>query len=348
MAVRDIILIGASAGGVQALSNLVGGFPPDFPAAVFIVLHVSPYGNSAMPAILSRAGHLPAVHPRDGEPVQPGRVYVAPPDYHLVVQDGLVRLSRAPTENAQRPAVDVLFRSAAQAYGRRVMAVVLTGNLDDGTAGLAVVKRHGGTAVVQDPEEADYPSMPLSAIANVDVDHILPLAGIAPLLVELNRVPVEELQPSQPEAQPEDGDMKEELERGKDREEHGVPSDLTCPECGGSLRESRVEEVVHFRCRTGHAYSPETLLVKQDDVIEAALWAAVRSLLENAALARRMERRMSQGNRLSPGAQQHYNTRAQEAERYAEVLRRMIVEDKEKDEEKQKDELRAALPLRMT
>ncbi len=322
MAHRDIILIGASAGGVQALSKVIGGFPADFPAAVFVVLHISPYGRSSMPIILSRAGKLPAVHATDGEPVQMGRVYVAPPDQHLVLQDGFVRLSRAPTENAQRPAVDVLFRTGAQSYGRRAIGVVLTGTLDDGTAGLAVVKRHGGTAVVQEPEEAEYPSMPQSAIANVDVDHVLPLDGIAPLLVELIREPLEE-----PEPEPEDLDMKEELEHGQDHEEKGFPSDLTCPECGGSLRESRVEDIVHFRCRTGHAYSPETLLVKQDDVVEAALWAAVRSLQENAALARRMERRLSQGSRLGPGAEQRYQTRAEEAERHAEVLRRMLVQD---------------------
>jgi two-component system, chemotaxis family, protein-glutamate methylesterase/glutaminase len=326
MAHRDIILIGASAGGVQALSNLVGGLPADFPGAVFVVLHISPYGRSAMPMILSRAGNLPAAHATDGEPARMGRVYVAPPDHHMVVEDGVVRLSRAATENAQRPSIDVLFRTAAQAYGPRAVGVVLTGNLDDGTAGLAVVKRHGGTAVVQDPEDADYPSMPRSAIANVEVDYVLPLAGIAPLLLELIREPLEE-----PEPEPEENlDMKEELEHGHDHEELGVPSDLTCPDCGGSLRESRIEEVVHFRCRTGHAYSPETLLAKQDDVVEAALWAAVRSLLENAALARRMERRLSQGSRLGPGAEQRYQTRAEEAERHAEVLRRMLVQDEAK------------------
>ncbi len=292
-----------------------------------------------MPVILSRAGNLPAVHATDGEPVQMGRVYVAPPDHHLVLQDGLVRLSRAPTENAQRPAVDVLFRTAAQVYGRRVVAVVLTGNLDDGTAGLAVVKRHGGTAVVQEPEEAEYPSMPQSAIANVEVDHVLPLAGIAPLLVELIREPLEEPEPMEPEV----GDMKEELEHGQDREEQGVASDLTCPECGGSLRESRVEEVVHFRCRTGHAYSPETLLVKQDDVVEAALWAAVRSLLENAALARRMERRLGQGSRLGSSAEQRYERRAEEAERHAEVLRRMLIEDKIEDKARGPGQLSARM-----
>jgi len=326
MASRDIFLIGASAGGVQALSKLVEGLPADLPAAVFIVLHVAPHGRSAMPAILSRAGSLPAVHAEDGDPVQPGRIYVAPPDHHIILEEGTVRLSRAPTENAQRPAVDVLFRSGAQAYGRRVVAVVLTGNLDDGTAGLAVVKRYGGTAVVQDPEDADYPSMPLSAVTNVDVDHVLPLDGIAALLLELSSAPLEEPDPTEPE----DRDMKEELERGNDVEEQGVPSDLTCPECGGSLRESRVEEVVHFRCRTGHAYSPETLLAKQDDVVEAALWAAVRSLLENAALARRMEQRLSHIHRPNATMELRYKKRAQEAERHAEVLRRMLVHDKAK------------------
>ena len=236
MANRDILLIGASAGGVQALSKLVAGLPADLPAAVFIVLHVAPHGRSAMPVILSRAGHLPAVHAEDGQPVEPGRIYVAPPDHHIVLEGGEVRLSRAPTENAQRPAVDVLFRTAAQAYGRRVVAVVLTGNLDDGTAGLAVVKRHGGTAVIQDPEDADYPSMPLSAIHNVQVDHVLPLSGIAPLLVELVREPLAE-EPELPE--PEGRGMKGSSSTARDSEGQGVASDLTCPDCGGSLREGR-------------------------------------------------------------------------------------------------------------
>lgn len=320
---RDVILIGTSAGGVQALSAVAAGLPPDFPAAVFVVLHIAPYGRSAMPAILSRAGALPAKHAEDGEPVEPGRVYVAPADHHLMLEPGLVRLSRAPTENGQRPSVDVLFRSAAQAYGPRCVGVVLTGNLDDGTAGLAVVKRYGGVAVVQDPDEADYPSMPRSALQNVEVDHVSPLADIAPLLGELAREPVTTTGPL-----PEVDDMKTELEHGNDPEEKGVPSDLTCPECGGSLRESRVEAVIHFRCRTGHAYSPETLLVKQSDVVDAAIWAAVRALQENADLARRMDRRLRQTGMLAQMAHERYERRAQEAERHAEVLRRLLMEDK--------------------
>ncbi|HEX3129365.1 MAG TPA: chemotaxis protein CheB [Thermoanaerobaculia bacterium] len=320
---HDIILIGASAGGVQALSAVAAGLPPDLPAAVFVVLHIAPYGRSAMPSILARAGALPAKHAEDGEPVEPGRIYVAPADHHLMLEPGRVRISRAPTENGQRPSVDVLFRSAAQAYGPRCIGVVLTGNLDDGTAGLAVVKKYGGLAVVQDPDEADYPSMPHSALQNVEVDHVSPLADIAPLLAELAREPVTTTGPL-----PEEGDMKTELEHGKDPEEKGVPSDLTCPECGGSLRESRVEGVIHFRCRTGHAYSPETLLVKQSDVVDAAIWAAVRALQENADLARRMDRRLRQTGMLTQKAHERYERRAQEAERHAEVLRRLLMEDK--------------------
>ncbi len=189
---RDILVIGASAGGVQAISLVVEGLPADLKAAVFVVTHIAPHGSSAMPAILSRAGRLPAVHPRDGERIEGGRIYVAPPDHHLVIEDGRVRLSRAPTENGHRPAVDVLFRTASHNHGSRVVGVVLTGNLDDGTAGLAAIKRRGGIAVVQDPAEADYPSMPRSAIENVEIDHVLPLAEIGPLLGRLALEPAPE------------------------------------------------------------------------------------------------------------------------------------------------------------
>ena len=182
---RDIIVMGASAGGVQVLADLIGSLPADLPASIFIVMHLAPFGTSAMPAILSRSGRLAAVHPRDGESIQHGKVYVAPPDHHLLIEPDRVRISQGPTENGHRPAVDVLFRSAAQVYGPRVVGVVLTGNLDDGTAGLALIKKYHGIAVVQDPEEADYPGMPRSAIAQVNVDHILPLAEIGPLLADL-------------------------------------------------------------------------------------------------------------------------------------------------------------------
>jgi two-component system chemotaxis response regulator CheB len=320
---RDIFVIGASAGGVHALIELVSELPRDLSASIFIVQHVAPYGTSTMPAILSRSGPLEAVHPADNTWIRKGRIYIAPPDHHLLIQDGRVRLSRGPTENGHRPAVDVLFRSAARVYGPRVIGVILTGNLDDGTAGLAQIKKHGGLAVVQDPGEADYSGMPKSAVENVEVDHVVSLSSIPRLLVELSQTPIEEADPLEKEGKEEASDMKQELERGEDREAGGKPSGFTCPECGGALWESHEQDLVHFRCRTGHAYAPESLIAKQYDTLEATLWAAVRALLENAALARRMERWMS--NRGNGAGRERYSRRAHEAEQHAESLRKILI-----------------------
>jgi two-component system, chemotaxis family, protein-glutamate methylesterase/glutaminase len=207
---------------------------------------------------------------------------------------------------------------------------VLTGNLDDGAAGLATVKKEGGLALVQDPEEADYPSMPQNAMAVVDVDHVLPIAEIVPMLVKLVHEPLVAPDPP-PRQEPKLMKIKEELERGEDREGKGPPSGLTCPECGGSLFEREEGEIVHFRCRTGHAYSPESLLAEQFDTLEATLWAAVRALQENAALARRMERSMRQRDRTGASAAgMRYAKRAEEAERHAEVLRGVLLREEAK------------------
>ena len=321
---HDVIVIGASAGGVQALSHLVSDLPADFPAAVLIVLHLARFGTSAMPAILGRAGVLPTGHPQDGEKLLAGRIYIAPPDHHMLLEDGHIRLSRAPTENGHRPAIDVLFRSAAYAYRNRVVGVVLTGNLDDGTAGLAEIKSCGGIAIVQDPEDADYSGMPSSALAHVEVDHVLALSAIPPLLVNLARTPIlAKDEPARAEEVPA-GDMKEALEHGADRE-GGTPSGFTCPDCGGALWESTLNDLVHFRCRTGHAFSPESLLSQQSSLLEHSLWAGVRALLENAALARRMERWMKErGNSAGQG---RYSDRAREAEGHAEALCKILVHD---------------------
>jgi len=213
--------------------------------------------------------------------------------------------------------VDVLFRSAARSYGPRVVGVVLTGNLDDGTAGLVMIKRFGGKAVVQDPREADYPGMPESAIANARIDHVLPLGEIASVLRRL----VHEA--------PDPGDFQyqEEPDAMSEREEDdgsltGIPSALTCPACGGSLFEKPGESLLHFRCRTGHAYSPDSLAAKQSDTLDAALWAALRSLEENAVLARRMEKRARDQGNLMAG--HRYQRRALEAEQHSKLLRSML------------------------
>jgi two-component system chemotaxis response regulator CheB len=186
---HDIIVIGASAGGVEALSQLVAGLPQNLPAAIFVVIHISPHGKSVLPNILSRKGKLPASHAIDGEAIAQRHIYIAPPDYHLLVKPGYIRLVNGPKENNSRPAVDPLFRTAAKAYGRRVVGVILSGTLDDGTAGLIDVKQSGGVAVVQDPKDAVYSGMPSSAIENVEVDYILPASSIPPVLESLAREP---------------------------------------------------------------------------------------------------------------------------------------------------------------
>jgi two-component system, chemotaxis family, protein-glutamate methylesterase/glutaminase len=319
---RDVIVLGASAGGVHAVCEVIQSWPAGFPAAVFVVLHTTPHSPSLLPAIFARAGCLPASHPAEGEVIQPGRIYIAPPDRHLAIEDGHVHLSRNATENGHRPAIDVLFRTAARSYGPRVVGVVLTGNLDDGTAGLAAIKKCGGIAVVQDPEDADYPSMPESAIANVRVDHVLPLDEIGPRLDEILRQPrpASEADCGEVEEEPDAmGTSKKGAEGGATR---GAPSGLTCPECGGALFEKPGEQPLHFRCRTGHAYSPESLLAKQTDGLEAAFWAALRSLEENVALTRRMEKRAREhGNRR---ACEGYRKRADDAERHAGMIRAIL------------------------
>src|SRR5262245_18310910 len=189
MAGHDIIVIGASAGGVGALQEVARGLPLDLPAAVFVVLHVSPSGPSMLPRILSNSGPLRAHHAINGEAIEHGQIYVAPPDYHLLVERERMRVVRGPKENRARPAADPLFRSAAHAYGTRVVGVVLSGTLDDGTAGLAAIKRRGGLTVAQDPVAALYPGMPRSATANVSLDLCLPVASIASLLSRLASLP---------------------------------------------------------------------------------------------------------------------------------------------------------------
>ena len=300
---RDIIVMGGSAGAVEGMTQIVSGLPAGLPAAVFVVVHFPAYSTSVLPRILSRAGPLPAVHPRDGDPIVPGTIYVAPPDHHLLLDNGFIRLGRGPRENGHRPAVDTLFRSAARAYGNRVAAVVITGNLDDGTAGLAAVRARGGAAVVQDPEDAMHPGMPSSALHVVGADHVAPLGGIAEILVRLATTPV----PAQEDAVPErlateTGIAGMDPAALESDERPGVPAPYSCPECHGSLFEIEEGAVVRYRCRVGHGYSVETLLAHQGHAVESALWTAMMVLKERAALSRKMaERLRSRGGDASAG-----------------------------------------------
>lgn len=327
MVQRDIVVIGASAGGVEALSQLVRDFPADFPAAVFIVLHIAPHSKSVLPDILSRNGALKAHHAVDGEPIQKGAIYVAPPDHHLLIQEGVVRVIRGPRENGHRPAVDPLFRTAARYFSTRVIGVVLTGSLDDGTAGLEAVKSRGGVAVVQDPADAFHAGMPTSAIRNVNVDHILPLSLIGAALIELTQELVEEN--TTPVS--EEMNMESEIARFSEpalqaHNRPGVPSGFTCPECHGALFELHEGELVRFRCRVGHAFSPDSLLAEQTNALESALWIALRALEESASLSRRVADRARAQSRNLPA--DTFEERAEEAERSAALIREVLLHNK--------------------
>jgi two-component system chemotaxis response regulator CheB len=310
---------------VEALSQLVSELPADLPAAIFIVLHVSPHSVSVLPNILQRSGKLPAKHPESGENIRHGQIFVAPPDHHLLLHRDVVHVARGPRENGHRPAVDPLFRTAARRFGRRVIGVILSGTLDDGTAGLAAVKERGGVAVVQDPEDAMHTGMPTSAIENVDVDHILPLSRIASTLVELTRQPVED---EGEDTMMDDMEMEAEMAELEPSALHqdsrpGVASGFTCPECHGALFELKNGERLRFRCRVGHAYSADSLLAEQSSSLEAALWTALRALEETAALANRVAERAHARNR--PMAANRFVEQAREAERSADVIRKVLL-----------------------
>ncbi len=329
MQTRDIIVVGASAGGVEALMQLVRHLPADLPAAVFVVLHLPEHGSSVLPSILNRAGTLPAAHPHDDQLIEPGRVYVAPPDLHMVLKDGRVRLTRGPRENRNRPAADVLFRTAARAYGRRVIGVVLSGALDDGTAGLTAVKARGGLAVVQDPNEALYPSMPSNARDHVAVDYCLSVAEIAARLGRLVREPLPDNgEPPVPDDMDQEAEMAE-LDPAAMQDPHrpGTPSAFACPECGGVLWELHDGELLRFRCRVGHAFSPDSLLAEQEDALEEALWTGLRALEESAALSRRLAAQAEQ--RGFERAAVRFREQVASAEQHALVIRRVLLSRRE-------------------
>lgn len=320
MAPSSVIVIGASAGGVRALQSVAAALPKTLPAAVLVVLHVGAH-KSDLPEILNAAGPLPAKHAEQGEMIRPGYIYVAPPDHHMIVADGHLRLTRGPKENWARPAIDPLFRSAAESYGPDVIGVILTGNLNDGTLGLMEVKRRGGIAVAQDPNEAAYPEMPRSAVAHVLLDHCLRLAKIPELLIELvngkdGKEAVMPIISSQHDAerQPERNGGK-----GFDR-----PLALTCPECGGALKQTLDGSVVKFDCHIGHSYTAEVMASAQFDEMEKVMRAAVRFLNERAEFCLEMADR---SEAFEPGASTLWHAASKQALDRAYKLRDLVEQD---------------------
>ena len=274
---HDIVVVGASSGGVEALGQLVAGLPADLPAAVFLVLHMQPGFTSVLPELLSRRGPLRAAHAIHGEPIVPGRIYLAPPDNHLTLRPGGLQVVRGPKENGHRPSIDALFRTASVAYGPRVIGVVLTGYLDCGTAGLLSIKARGGKAIVQDPRDAEVTAMPASAIRHAPIDYVAPVSDIPALITRL----VGEPAGPRPSHLP---GMLAEVEG----DEPGAAADIVCPICHGRLTETEVNGYHSFRCHVGHSFSLESVAAEQAEEVERALWSAARALEESAALAGRL------------------------------------------------------------
>ncbi len=335
MAKRDIIVIGASAGGVVALKELVAALPADFQASIFIVLHLSPHSPSYLPDILTTAGPLMATHPKDGELIRPGHIYVASPDHHLLVEYDQVIVKKGPKENRFRPSIDALFRSAAYTYGPRVIGVILTGMLDDGTSGMWSIKRLGGLTVVQEPHEAMYPSMPDNVLINVDVDYRLPLADIPQLLSELSQENVTARHALSPE---EEKRMETEVNIAAQDSafemgilDMGQLTPLTCPECNGALVSIKEGKIIRYRCHTGHAFTASSLLAETTKVVEESFWKAVRSLEETVILLEQSGRHFAEGG--NQEAAEEFLVRARETRERALKTREFAFEQEKLSED---------------
>lgn len=321
-----LIVIGASAGGFDAIKKLVAGLPADFHAPVFIVWHMAPTVTGIMPQVLNKVNSIYAAHAYDGESIRPNRIYVAPPDYHLLVEKGVLRVRHGPKENRFRPAVDPLFRSAATAYGARVVGVILSGALDDGTAGLWAIKHNGGIAVVQDPLDAEMPDMPESAMREVDVDYAVPIANMASLLVTLAEKPL-----SQNELTTMKEDKKAKTEIRLAAEEPPDVSEImklgeltpyTCPECHGVLLRLKEANYVRFRCHTGHAFSADSLLLSLSENIEENLYNAIRGIEESIMLLNHIGDHAAENNQ--PRIAAMYFKKAKEAEYRISLVRQAL------------------------
>ncbi|AIE83588.1 chemotaxis protein CheB [Fimbriimonas ginsengisoli] len=317
MGKERILAIGTSAGGVEALSRLVAKLPNDLNAAVLIVLHLPENATSVLPEILSRRGNLKAKRGEDGERIRTGQIYVAPPGKHMVVHDGRLHLVVGPRENGNRPAIDPLFRTVARSHGPAAIGLLLTGLLDDGTIGMAAIKRFGGITIAQDPHDAMFGDMPRNAIQTVGVDYVLSLEEIGPKIRELVEQPV----PWEKEI-----DMPDQTELNlselEDLENTGRPSPFVCPECQGTLFELYEDGISHYCCRVGHSYLQESLAQEQEEVLEAALWTALRAVKEHNALLERMATRAeSKGFQISA---RNFRSKIDEGKSQMELLSRAL------------------------
>ena len=325
MASRNIIVIGASAGGFDALKKLVKDLPEDFPASIFVVWHIAADVTGVLPQVLNLAGKIRAAHGVDGEPIEPNRIYVAPPDFHLLVERGRVRVKKGPKDNRFRPAVDPLFRSAAYAYNDEVVGVVLSGALDDGTSGLWMIKHRGGTAVVQDPLDAEIASMPENALREVAVDYTVPISGMAALLVRLTTEEImlpETAMEKHEQTEIEIGVAMEDSAFEKGVMDFGELTPFNCPDCHGVLVRLKDGKRARFRCHTGHAFSSDSLLTTVTENVEDSLYGAIRGIEESVMLLNQMGKHYAENRQVNLAAV--YYKKAFEAEARVKTIRAAV------------------------
>ncbi|TDB67555.1 chemotaxis protein CheB [Arundinibacter roseus] len=331
---QNIVVVGSSAGGVMALKELVSSFPKNFEASICIVQHLAADANSQLPSILSAAGSLPAVNPKDGQKLQPGHIYIAPADRHMILFDEQILVKKGPKENRFRPSIDVLMRSAAIEYGPRVIGVVLTGRLSDGTSGLWSVREMGGITITQSPQEALYPQMPQSVLDTFEVDYVLPIAEIGALIVRLvNKQPndshaeLNEQQKKQLHIETEIAAQRYAFDSGI--REMGQKTDYTCPECGGALVGIKEGCGMRYRCHTGHGFSAQSLMTDIVEVTEINVWSALRSVEEGIML---MEQSATQAHTTGqPGLAEDFSQKSQQLRAKSKLLLDFLYDNKNPD-----------------
>ncbi len=323
MSKRDLVVVGGSTGSSEVLKPFVEALPPDYAGSVFVTVHMPADGALALGAMLERLAKLPVGYPTDGEPIAPGRVYLAAPDRHLMLVDGVVRYGFGPRENMMRPAIDPLFRSAAAAYGPRVVGVILSGMLNDGAAGLEAVARCGGLTVVQEPETAVAPDMPRAACRVVTPDYLAPPARLAGLVAALARQDATGPPCEVSEALRLEVEIALGRRLGSERLQRlGNPAALTCPECLGVLSHMRDSKPMRFRCQTGHGFTTEILEANDTERVEEALRIALRLVEERVELTGRMAQDARNHGRKAVSL---YDGRTREYGGYAETLRAAAV-----------------------
>lgn len=322
MANRDIVAIGTSAGGFDALRFIVSELPATFPAAVLVAIHLPPRFPSNIDSILNQFGTLPARFARDGEAAQAAHIYVAPPDRHLLYDGEHLALGVGSRENYARPSIDPLFRSLVLCCAHRSVGVLMTGTLGDGSSGLHALRACGGVAVVQDPEDAAFSEMPASALRKGSVDHVTALAALPSLLMELVRQPA-----GMPREAPEH--IKQEVEMAKSGRSSIAIMDsiarrsaLTCPECSGVLWEVAQGDELRYRCHTGHAFTAELVNIALEDSLSRALAVALRSFEERVEVARNLERQATR--RGHAASAKMWGERVSELAGQAETVRNAI------------------------